>query len=101
MYCLVHYSSFMFASYSFDKKKLPYHPCLELIGCCKQALTGHSSRYLITMKKIKENVSIFNLASFIFEILVMYLNSNFISFILSKVLHNFCNKKKKNEKALW
>ncbi|XP_035207754.1 tRNA (guanine(10)-N2)-methyltransferase homolog, partial [Stegodyphus dumicola] len=41
----------------FDKKKLPYHPCLELISCCKQALTGHSSRYLITMEKIKENVN--------------------------------------------
>lgn len=41
----------------FDKKKLPYHSCLELISCCKQALTGHSSRYLITMKKVKENVN--------------------------------------------
>ncbi|XP_042905973.1 tRNA (guanine(10)-N(2))-methyltransferase homolog [Parasteatoda tepidariorum] len=41
----------------FDKKQLPHHPCLELIGSCKQALTGHSSRYLIIMKKIKENVN--------------------------------------------
>ncbi|XP_054720605.1 tRNA (guanine(10)-N2)-methyltransferase homolog [Uloborus diversus] len=41
----------------FDKTKLPYHPCLELKGFCKQALTGHSSRYLITMQKIKENMN--------------------------------------------
>lgn len=41
----------------FDKKKLPYHSCLELISSCKQPLTGHSSRYLITMEKVKENVN--------------------------------------------
>ncbi|KAG8193817.1 hypothetical protein JTE90_029551 [Oedothorax gibbosus] len=39
----------------FDKKQLPTHPCLELISFCNQALTEHSSRYLITMEKIKEN----------------------------------------------
>ncbi|GFQ68820.1 hypothetical protein TNCT_8091 [Trichonephila clavata] len=40
----------------FDKKQLPQHPCLELLSYCKQALSCHSSRYLITMEKIKENV---------------------------------------------
>ncbi|KAF8786357.1 tRNA (guanine(10)-N2)-methyltransferase like protein [Argiope bruennichi] len=41
----------------FDTKQLPCHPCLKLVSYCKQALTGHSSRYLITMEKIKENVN--------------------------------------------
>ncbi|PRD28412.1 UNVERIFIED_CONTAM: tRNA (guanine(10)-N2)-methyltransferase-like protein [Trichonephila clavipes] len=40
----------------FDKKQLPQHPCLKLLSYCKQALSGHSSRYLITMEKIKENL---------------------------------------------
>ncbi|GFU47395.1 hypothetical protein NPIL_82442 [Nephila pilipes] len=40
----------------FDKKYLPQHPCLKLLSYSKQPLTGHSSRYLITMEKIKENL---------------------------------------------
>ncbi|GIY41560.1 hypothetical protein CDAR_172771 [Caerostris darwini] len=41
----------------FNSEQLPHHPCLKLLGYCKQALTGHSSRYLITMEKIKENMN--------------------------------------------
>ncbi|CAL1279323.1 unnamed protein product [Larinioides sclopetarius] len=41
----------------FDTKQLPFHPCLKLISYCKQALAGHSSRYLITMEKVKENLN--------------------------------------------
>lgn len=38
----------------FDQNNLAYHPCLELVGCSEQPLTRHSSRYLITMEKVRE-----------------------------------------------
>ena len=35
-------------------RMLPEHPCMQLISCCEQPLTGSYARLLVTMEKIAE-----------------------------------------------
>ena len=38
----------------YTKQMVPWHLCLKLISNCKQKLSSHTSRCLITMEKVKE-----------------------------------------------
>nr|XP_003215629.1 PREDICTED: tRNA (guanine(10)-N2)-methyltransferase homolog [Anolis carolinensis] len=38
----------------YTEEIIPRHPCLKLISNCEQTLSSHTSRYLITMEKVKE-----------------------------------------------
>ncbi|KAM6460389.1 tRNA (guanine(10)-N(2))-methyltransferase TRMT11 isoform 1-T1 [Liasis olivaceus] len=38
----------------YTEEIIPQHPCLKLVSNCEQTLSNHTSRYLITMEKVKE-----------------------------------------------